>query len=74
MSKELNYKIEYLLACIGAFADRFKLTNKVAYSYLRHFKALDFLTRFYDIEHTQSIDDAVEDMIAISKRNGGQLA
>lgn len=35
MSKELNYKIEYLLACIGAFAEKFKLTNKSAYNYLQ---------------------------------------
>ena len=73
MSKELDNKIEYLLMCIGAFAEKFKLTNKSAYNYLRHFKALDFLNDFYDIEHTQSIEDAVDDMTLICKRNGGQL-
>ena len=74
MSKELDNKIEYVLACIGAFAEKFKLTNKSAYNYLRRFKALDFLNNFYDVEHTQSIEDAVDDMTLICKRNGGQLA
>lgn len=74
MSKELSNKIEYLLACIGAFASKFKISNQAAYNYLTKFNALDFLDRFYDIEHTQSIDDAIEDMIKISKRHGGQLA
>lgn len=74
MSKELDNRIEYVLACIGAFAEKFKLTNKSAYNYLHRFKALDFLNNFYDVEHTQSIEDAVDDMTLICKRNGGQLA
>lgn len=74
MPKELNNKIEYLLACIGVFAEKFKMTNKSAYSYLRKFKALDFLNEFYDVEHTLSLEDAVDDMITISRRNGGHLA
>ena len=74
MSKELDNRIEYVLACIGAFAEKFKLTNKSDYNYLHRFKALDFLNNFYDVEHTQSIEDAVDDMTLICKRNGGQLA
>ena len=74
MSKELDNRIEYVLACIGAFAEKCKLTNKSAYNYLHRFKALDFLNSFYDVEHTQSIEDAVDDMTLICKRNGGQLA
>lgn len=74
MSKDNHNKVEYLLACIGAFAERFKMTNKSAYQYMREFKGLDFLNRFYDVEHTQSIDDAVSDVLAICKRNGGLLS
>lgn len=74
MSKDNHNKVEYLLACIGAFAERFKMTNKSAYQYMREFKGLDFLSRFYDVEHTQSIDDAVSDVLAVCKRNGGLLS
>ncbi len=33
-----------------------------------------FLDEFYEIEHLQSIDDAVDDLIVYCKRNGGTLA
>ena len=65
--------IEYLLCVIGAFAGQFMLTNASAYRYLRDYKGLDFLVRHYEIEHTQSIEDAVEDITAICHRHGGAL-
>lgn len=74
MTRELSNKIEYLLACIGAFAGRFRMTNRQAYIYLKAHCGLDFLNKFYDIEHTQSIDDAVDDAAAICGRHGGTVA
>ena len=74
MSKEQSNIIEYLVCVIGAFAGQFSLTNADAYKYLRQYKGLDFLTRHYGIEHTQSIEDAVEDCAIICKRHGGALA
>ena len=65
MSKEQTNMIEYLVCVIGAFARQFSLTNAKAYQYLRQYKGLDFLTKHYGVEHTQSIEDAVED-IALS--------
>ena len=59
MSKEQSNIIEYLVCVIGAFARQFSLTNAKAYQYLRQYKGLDFLTKHYDVEHTQSIEDAV---------------
>ncbi|MBP3755856.1 MAG: DUF3791 domain-containing protein, partial [Prevotella sp.] len=38
-----------------------------------NFMGMDFLYRFYEAEHTQSIDDAIDDLILICKRNGGAL-
>lgn len=66
--------IEYVICCIGAFAERFSLTNAEAYKYLHMHRGLDFLFKHYDTEHTQSIDDAVEDITAICLRHGGALA
>ena len=73
MSKEQSNIIEYLVCVIGAFAKHFSLTNAKAYQYLREFKGLDFLTKHYEIEHTFSIDDAVEDCIIVCHRHGGAL-
>lgn len=73
MSKEQSNIIEYLVCVIGAFARQFSLTNASAYRYLRQYKGLDFLTKHYNIEHTQSIEDAVEDITIICNRHGGAL-
>ena len=71
---ETGNRLEYFYCCIGAFAQRYSLTNAEAYRYLRNFKGLDFIDKHYEAEHTQSIEDSVEDMTAICKRNGGLLS
>lgn len=73
MSKEQSNILEYLVCVIGAFAERFALTNAKSYQYLRQFKGLDFLLKHYEAEHTLSIDDAVEDIAVICHRHGGAL-
>ena len=50
------------------------MPNRESYNYLHRYKGLDFLLRNYDIEHTFSIDDAVDDITRICLRNGGTLA
>ena len=67
-------KIEYVICCVGAFAKRFMLTNMQAYAYLRRFKGIDFLIDCYAAEHTLSIDDAVDDIMYICKKNGGRIS
>lgn len=74
MSTEQSNIIEYLVCVIGAFAQQFSLTNAKAYQYLHRYKALEFLTKHYGVEHTQSIEDAVEDCVIICNRHGGTLA
>lgn len=68
-----KYKIPYINACIRAFAKRFHLPVKNVFLYLYRFEGMKFLDEFYDIEHLQSIDDAVDDLILVCKRNGGEL-
>lgn len=71
--KEIFDRIEYVVACVGAFAERFNLTNMQAYAYLRRFTGIDFLLDCYAAEHTLFIDDAVADLYAVCKREGGRL-
>lgn len=68
-----KYKIPYINACIRAFAKRFRLTTQNAFRYLYRFKGIHFLDEYYDTEHLQSIDDAVDDLIALCRKNGGLL-
>lgn len=74
MSKEQSNIIEYLVCVIGAFAKRFSMTNANSYEYLRKYKGLDFLTKHYAVEHTQSIEDAVDDLAIVCSRHGGVLS
>lgn len=69
-----QYKIPYFNAVVRAFGERFKLTVQQAFRYLYNFKGIHFLERNYDVEHTLSIEDAIEDLILICKKNGGELA
>ncbi len=68
-----KYQIPYINACIRAFAKRFNLSVRSAFEYLDHFKGVQFLIDFYGIEHLQSIDDAVDDLIVCCQNNGGTL-
>ena len=71
--KETFEQIEYVVACVGAFAQRFDLSNMQAYAYLRRFSGIDFLLDCYAAEHTLSIDDAVSDLQIICQRKGGKI-
>jgi len=69
--KDICDRIEYVVACVGAFAQRYGLSNPQAYAYLRRFTGIDFLLECYEAEHTLSIDDAVADLQYICMRKGG---
>lgn len=71
--KEIFDRIEYVVACVGAFAWRYKIPNTQAYTYLRRFSGIDFLLDCYAAEHTLSIDDAVSDLQVLCSRKGGRI-
>jgi len=71
---EIKNMIEYIVVCVSEFARRFKLTNQQAYSYLRRFTGIDFLINHYEVEHTQSIESAVEDLQIYCYNRGGRIS
>lgn len=73
MSEERK-RINYTVACVGEFAERYGLGLKEAFSFLFEYKAIEFLKQNYEIEHTLSFDEALDDMMAICKKNGGAIA
>lgn len=54
--------IDYITAAIAEFATHHRLSLKDAGNYLCRYKGIDFLTEFYDVEHTLSFADCVEDL------------
>lgn len=73
MNDQLQNRVTYMIYCINAFADRYSLTAKQAFAYLQRFKGLAFLDECYEAEHQLSLNDAVDDLTIICKRNGGAL-
>ena len=73
LDKKKNNQIEYLVTCIGAFAEKYNLAIPQAYSYLKRFTGIDFLIECYDIEHTLSIENAFEDLQQLCYNHGGKI-
>ena len=69
-----KYEIPFLTACIHAFGERFGLNRQTAFRYLHKYKGIAFLIEFYDVEHLQSIDETIDDLIVLCQKNGGTLA
>lgn len=70
---EINL-VNYIVVCISEFASRYKMKARDAYVYLAQYKGIDFLKEFYDVEHTLSFDDVMNDLVTICKKNGGMVA
>ena len=45
-----------------------------AYVYLSRNKGIEFLKEFYDVEHTLSFDDVLDDLTVICRKNGGTVS
>lgn len=65
--------IDYVMTAIIEFARRHSLTIREASNYLNRFKGIDFLTESYDVEHTLSFNDCVDDLTVICQNNGGAI-
>lgn len=70
---ELN-KLQFFIALIAEFAKRYQIKQKQAFNYLKRFKGLDFFEGHYNVLHTESFEDVIEDLTIVCRRNGGRLA
>ncbi len=70
---DLKKRINYTVVCVNEFAEKHHISSKSAFDYLYRYKGIEFLKEFYDIEHTLSFDDAVDDLTRICRRNGGDI-
>lgn len=64
---------EYIVALIAAFANHFSMTDAEAYKYLNRYGAIKVAHDYYDVMHTQSLDDMVLSMASFCRRKGGEL-
>lgn len=73
MSETTRKMVDYTVACVSEFAHRKKMTTRAAFLYLYQYQGLKFLEEFYDVEHTLSMEDALDDLENICHQNGGKL-
>lgn len=73
VGKDLRSRIAYTTACVSEFAKRKKMGTQAAYIYIADHGGIQFLKEHYDIEHTLSFDEAIDDLEAICAQNGGNL-
>ena len=71
VTKEQSNIINYTVICISDFAERFSLTPKMSYQFLSKFGGIEFLMQHYEVEHTLSLDEAIDDLELICRKNGG---
>lgn len=65
--------IEYIIALVNEFSKRYGLTEKQAYRYIRIHKGIAFIEEYYDIMHTLSFEDAVDEVALYCRKSGGIL-
>ena len=74
MSEQTRKQVNYTVACIHEFARRKKISQRDAFLFLHQYRGISFLTEFYDVEHTLSMEDAMEDLEMVCRKNGGVLS
>jgi hypothetical protein len=73
MAKEEINILDYIVVCISEFASRYGIHMRDAYIYLSQNKGIEFLKDFYDVEHTLSFDDVMDDLTSVCQKNGGAI-
>lgn len=73
MPIEENNKINYVVSCVTEFAYRYELPQSKAFQFLYNYKGIEFLKENYEIEHTLSFEEVIDDLFMICKNNGGTI-
>ncbi len=74
MDKKFVDKVNYMIAVISDFAAMHSLSNAQSYCYLNRYKGLEFIDKYYEVEHTLPFEDVIADLTAYCRREGGALA
>lgn len=70
---EVKKEIYYFVMILNIIAKEYSISIYETYKYLNKYKGMEFLSEFYDVEHTLNTDDVIEDVLAICNKNGGVL-
>lgn len=74
MSESQKNMTDYFVVCVNEFAKRYDISAREALFYLDQHEGLRFLEEFYDVQHTLSFDETVDNLTVICQRYGGELS
>ena len=66
-------KIEYTVALVSDFAKKYSLSTTQAFNYLDRFNAITLLEQHYNITHTLSFAEIIDDLSLYCRNHGGNL-
>ena len=72
-SYPLRDRIEYIIAFVNEFGQRFGLSDAQAYRYLKTYGAITTINQHYGALHTQDFRGNVDDVATYCRRMGGRL-
>lgn len=73
MSELQKNMTDYFVICVNEFARRYNIGAKDAFLYLDKYDGLSFLEEFYDVQHTLSFDETVDNLTLICQKHGGHI-
>lgn len=73
MSVPVKDKIEYTVSLVSDFAKRYSLSTTQAFNYLDRFNAIAFINQHYNITHTLSFSEILDDLSLYCRNRGGNL-
>lgn len=66
-------KIEYTVSLVSDFAKKYSLSTTQAFNYLDRFNAIAFINQHYNITHTLSFSEILDDLSVYCRNRGGNL-
>lgn len=66
-SVSVKDKIEFIVALVSDFAKKYSLSTTQAFNYLDRFNAISHLDQHYNIAHTLSFSEIIDDLLCIAK-------
>jgi hypothetical protein len=63
-------KLDWLVEALASFARAKNVTRREAFNFTLQCGGFDFINRHYEAEHQLSFEDVVDDIEAVSVRNG----
>ncbi|MFA7079232.1 MAG: DUF3791 domain-containing protein [Syntrophomonas sp.] len=73
LTKQRRNIINFMVACVNEFANKFGLSTTEAFDYLYKYKGIAFIKEHYEAQHCLSLEDTIDDLVVVCKKNGGLL-